>query len=124
MAETYMTTYYVTYLGICGALIVWLARALHRAGGVLLEEAFQGNSTVVRAVGQLLDIGFYLVSLGYVAVSVNFAWSFPNLGQVAQFVCGKVGGFLLMMGFVHLFNMLLLALFRRRGGMPAVAAVE
>jgi hypothetical protein len=116
----YQTTYYVTYLGICAALIFWLGRILHRAGRVLLEEAFPGSSTVVRAVNQLLDIGFYLMSVGYVAAWCSNYEDLHNLGEMTKMVSGRVGGLLLLLGVVHLFNLLLLALFRRRA--PAVAA--
>jgi hypothetical protein len=33
---------------------------------------------------------------------------------VLGFELGEIGGFLLLLGFVHLFNLLLLAIFRRR----------
>jgi hypothetical protein len=119
----YATTYYATYLGICAVLIFWLGRVLHGAGGVLLEESFQGKPTLVKAVGQLLDIGFYLMSIGYVTAWAAAFWQMDTYGQVAQAVSGKVGGLLLMLGFVHLFNLLLLALFRRRPvASPAPAA--
>lgn len=110
----YATTYYVTYLGICAALIFWLGRTLHRAGGVLLEEAFLGKPTLTRAVSHLLDIGFYLMSLGYVTAWAADYWQMATYGQVAQAVSGKVGGLLLMLGCLHLFNLLLLAIFRSR----------
>jgi len=110
----YATTYYATYLGICAVLILWLGRVLHRAGGVLLDEAFHDKPALVKAVGQLLDIGFYLMSIGYVTAWAAAFWQMDNYGQVAQAVSGRVGGLLLMLGCVHLFNLFLLALFRRR----------
>jgi hypothetical protein len=38
---------------------------------------------------------------------------------VAQTVSAKVGSFLLLLGFAHLFNLLLLAIFKRRAGAEA-----
>ena len=111
----YLEVFYTTYLGLCAALIFWLGRTLHRAGSVFLGDSFGGNTTLVRAVAHLLDIGFYLVSIGYVGVSYQTIWQQINsYKMVAQAVSAKVGAFLLLLGFAHLFNLLLLALFRRR----------
>lgn len=120
----YQTTYYVSYLGICAALIFWLGRILNRAGGVLLRDAFPGNATLVKAVSQLLDIGFYLMSFGYVAAwSANYE-ALHDLGEVSKMVSGRTGGLLLLLGVVHLFNLLLLALFRRRMVVTAAPAAS
>jgi len=110
----YLATYYATYLGISVVLIFWLGRILHNAGGVLLDEAFHDKPGLVKAVAHLLDIGFYLMSFGYVTAWAGTYWPMDTYGTVAQIVSGKVGGFLLMLGCVHLFNLFLLALFRRR----------
>jgi hypothetical protein len=110
----YLATYYATYLGISVVLISWLGRILHNAGGVLLDEAFHDKPGLVKAVAHLLDIGFYLMSFGYVTAWAGTYWPMDTYGTVAQIVSGKVGGFLLMLGCVHLFNLFLLALFRRR----------
>jgi hypothetical protein len=46
-----------------------------------------------------------------------------NFVQVAEMETAKIGGFLLMLGCVHLFNLLLLAIFRRRTPVsPSLAA--
>jgi hypothetical protein len=105
---------YILYLGSCAALIGWLSFTFHRSGSILLREAFRGDETLVRAVTHLLDIGFYLVGLGYVVLTQEpWGWQ-VNLVPTGTMILMKLGWFLLFMGFVHLFNLLLLAIFRRR----------
>jgi hypothetical protein len=111
----YSTTYYVCYLAICALLVLWLSYLLNRSGAILLSEAFNGNAALVSSVTRLLDIGFYLMSFGYVAVSYHTFLPLNTYEQVGETISWKVGGFLLLLGFVHLFNLLLLAIFRRRG---------
>lgn len=123
MYTTYLIAYYVAFLGLCAGLIIWLGWTLLRSGSVFLSDTFGGNTTLVHAVARLLDIGFYLVSLGYVCLSYRILWGPINsYGMVAEAVIGKVGGLLLLLGFAHLFNLLLLAIFRRRGTAAAGAA--
>jgi hypothetical protein len=106
--------YYATYLGSCAVLIAVLAFVFHRSGAIFLNNAFAGNHTLARAVGTLLDMGFYLLSLGYVGLSCVVEWTINDYTTLAKSVIGKIGGLLLLMGVGHTFNMLLLALFRQR----------
>jgi hypothetical protein len=119
----YMEIYYATYLGLCAAIIGWLGWTLHRAGTVFLNDAFGGNAVLAQAVARLLDVGFYLVSLGYVGLSYQSEWQQINsTGMVVTIAVRKLGGFLLLLGFAHVFNLLLLAIFRRRGSSNGTAA--
>lgn len=119
---TYLTFYYVTYLGLCTALVFWVARTLHRSGSIFLHDAFRGDEGLIRAVTQLLDIGFYLVCAGYVLITFrNYGW-LQSLDQVFQSEVYKIGFFLLLLGAMHLFNLLLLGLFRRKPANPPAVA--
>lgn len=110
----YIDTYYCVYLCVCALLIAGLGRAFHRAGQVFLKDAFAGNTTLVDAVGRLLDIGFYLVSLGYVALTYSTILPTIDLSWLLKIVSMKIGGLMLLLGVAHLVNLLLLALFRQR----------
>jgi hypothetical protein len=110
----YVVTYYCVYLGACALLIAALGWTFHRAGGVFLKDAFAGNTTLIDAVARLLDIGFYLVSVGYVALTYSTYLPNMDLSWVLKIVSMKIGGLMLLLGVAPLFNLLLLALFRQR----------
>jgi hypothetical protein len=110
----YIETYYCAYLGVSAILIAGLGWTFHRAGQVFLKDAFAGNATLVDAVARLLDIGFYLVSLGYVALTYSTLMTSIDLSWALKIVSMKIGGLMLLLGVAHLFNLLLLALFRQR----------
>jgi hypothetical protein len=109
------SVYYLAYFSTSIALILYLGRTFRRAGTVFLGDAFAGNAGLSRAASQLLNVGFYLISFGYVGTSFREYSQLAGYDQVAQIVGEKVGGFLLLMGFAHVVNLLVLALFRRRG---------
>ena len=110
----YLETYYGVYLGCCAVVIALLGFILHQSGAIFLNNAFAGNHTLARAVGRLLDVGFYLLALGYVGLSCVVDWTINDYATLAKSVIGKIGGLLLVLGIGHIFNMLLLALFRQR----------
>lgn len=110
----FLEIYYGVYLGVSGLLIAGLSWVLRGMGRVFLSDAFSGNTTLVRAVARLMDIGFYLVSLGYVFISYQTMWPINDFGTVARIASVKIGGLMLLLGIAHIFNLLLLALFRQR----------
>jgi hypothetical protein len=120
----YQTNYYVVYWIVCGVVIGGLKLVLHWAGNVFLMESFDERPEIARAAGRLLDIGFYLVSVGYVAVSNHTYVEFNTVADLADVVGTKLGGLLLLMGFLHVINLLILAIFRRRRGVAARPAVS
>jgi hypothetical protein len=109
-----LETYYAIYLGCCAIVIALMGFTFHRSGAIFLNNAFAGNHTLARAVGTLLDAGFYLLSVGYVGLSCVPDWEINDHASLAKSVIGKIGGLLILMGVGHTFNMLLLALFRQR----------
>lgn len=111
----YQTDYYVAYSIVCAALVAGLAIVLHWAGDVFLHDGFRGRPELARSVARLLDIGFYLVSAGYVAVTFRSWVDFRSGIDVADVLATKAGIFLVVLGFLHVFNILVLALFRGRG---------
>jgi hypothetical protein len=110
----YATAYYILYGVTCTALVAGLARILHWAGDVFLQDAFRDRPDLVRAVGRLLDIGFYLVSVGYVSMTYRSWVGFTRAADVADVLATKLGVLLLLLGFLHVFNILVLAIFRGR----------
>jgi hypothetical protein len=120
----YLETYYCVYIGACAVLIVALSWILRGMGRVFLSDVFASNTALVRAVARLMDIGFYLVSFGYVLISYQTMWPINDIGTITRISSVKIGGLLLLLGIAHLFNLLLLALFRQRRAPGAAPAVE
>jgi hypothetical protein len=110
----HLAAYYGSYFAICFLLIATLSWILHIAGRIFLNDAFAGNSVLVHTVQRLLDIGFYLVSLGYVALTYSTYVQMDTYDTLVKIVSVKIGGLLLLLGIAHIFNLLLLALFRQR----------
>jgi hypothetical protein len=107
-------TYYALYLAACALLVPALLVVLHRAGDLLLKDASGGRAEFARSIRRLLDIGYFLVSLGYVTLTAQTEMPLQNYAQMTTILSIKLGLFLLLLGALHLVNMLLLALFRSR----------
>jgi len=103
------------YLGISVALTVWVARTLHKNGRVFLLDCFHQNETLADSVNHLLVVGFYLINVGFVALALRFGIAAENMQQAVETLSTKVGVVLLVLGFMHFFNLGVFATMRKHG---------
>jgi hypothetical protein len=103
---------YLVYLLISVGLTVWVATTLSRNGLVFLVDVF-ADEKLARAVNQLLVMGFYLLNLGYVTVTMRAAQTISDTSQALETLSLKVGLVLLVLGVLHFCNVFFLGRYRR-----------
>lgn len=106
---------YLAYLVISVGLTVWVARTLHKNGRIFLVESFRGNDQLADSVNHLLVVGFYLINIGYVALALKYGGTPHDAQGALEILSTKVGWVLLILGFMHFFNLLVFSLMRKRG---------
>ena len=105
---------YALYLLISVPLTVLVARTLSKHGRVFLTEVFADSPALAIAVNQLLVVGFYLISLGFVTLFLTSSAQVPTAREVFELISVKVGTVALVLGFMHLTNVLIFNGIRRR----------
>jgi hypothetical protein len=125
MNDTFIA--YLLYLAITVPLVVFVARTLHRHGGIFLREVFDGDESLARSVNHLLVVGFYLLNLGYVSLFLRTGDDVVGGEGVLELVSKKVGVVAIILGVVHLGNVFVFnalrrnAVFQRRTELPVEA---
>ena len=112
---------HLTYLAISIALTVWVARTLHKNGRIFLVECFRGNTELADSVNHLLVVGFYLINIGYVTLALKYCVAATNAQEALESLSTKIGLVLLVLGFMHFFNLAVFTRMRKRGiaaGLP------
>jgi hypothetical protein len=104
---------YAAYLAISIGLTIVVAAALSRSGRVFLAAVFVEDGGMAEAVNRMLVVGFYLLSLGYVALTVRTPGQIHGAGQAIGVLSVKVGEELLVLGALYVLNIALFARFRR-----------
>ena len=102
------------YLAISVAVALLVGWTLHRNGRVFLVEVYQGNENLADSVNHLILVGFYLVSIGFVAVAIRMGGGLHDIGGAIQVVSTKVGLVLLVLGVTHFLNLLMFSRMRWR----------
>ncbi|MBS1853353.1 MAG: hypothetical protein JST79_20830 [Acidobacteria bacterium] len=116
----YIIECYVSYLVISLAVTMWVARTLHKNGRVFLIDAFHGNAELADSVNHLLVVGFYLINIGYVALALKASESLLTLRSAIELVSDKIGVVLLVLGFMHFFNLYVFSRLRKRARVTAL----
>ena len=105
---------YLAYLAISIALTVWVARTLHKNGRIFLVDSFHGNEGLADSVNHLLVVGFYLVNVGCVTLALKYGGAPENAQGALEILSTKIGWVLLVLGFMHFFNLLVFSRMRKR----------
>ena len=105
---------YLIYLLISIGLTVIVGRALSRSGREFLLEVFDGNIALAEAVNRLLVVGFYLLNLGFVTLTMQTSGNIDGARQGLQLLSVKIGEVLLVLGALHFANLAIFARVRSR----------
>jgi Na+/melibiose symporter-like transporter len=97
------------YLVLASALTLWVAQTLYRSGAVFLNDAFHGDAPRASAVNHLMRVGFCLGNLGFVALLLGVGRKPDTLIGSTEYVIGKLGLVMLVLGAAYLINLLALA---------------
>lgn len=122
----YTVIAYSIYLPVAVGLTVWVARTLLNNGKVFLVDIFHGEKELALSVNRLLQIGFYLISLGtaflrlpiepektYDQVLARYVESpIASAQTMIEVLSYKVGGFTLILGLMLFFNLFILLILR------------
>lgn len=105
---------YGLYLAISIALTVWVAHTLSTNGEVFLVQCFGHNEQLAKSTNHLLVVGFYLVNIGFITLTLSYGSEPQTWPQMIRFLSGKVGLAVIVLGGMHFFNMHAIARFGRK----------
>lgn len=109
----YTAADYVAYF-LCSVFItVWVGRGLHTNGRLFLVEAFHGNEALADSISHLLLVGFYLINIGAMLLFLQTTAEPADVKGVIELLSQKMGGVLLVLGFMHMMNLRALSKMRQ-----------
>ena len=110
---------YLVYVPVSIALTMWVARTLYRNGRRFLVDVFRKDEELADSVNHLLVVGFYLISLGYIALALHQSGSPANPTDVVESLATKLGWVLLVLGGMHFFNLFVFTIMRSSQPRPS-----
>ena len=80
---------------------------LSRSGRQFLVDAVGGSDSAARGISNLIVVSFYLISLGFVALTMQTSSDHVSARQAIQLLATKLGAVLLVLGALYLLGILL-----------------
>src|SRR5579864_5595053 len=111
----YVIVCYFAYLAVSLIATVWVAQTLRHNGRSFLIDAFHGSVELADSVNHVLVVGFYLINVGYVTLSLHTAANVETVRSAIELVCDKFGLVLIVLGAMHFLNLYVFNRLRRRG---------
>lgn len=96
---------YAIYLLVSLSIIICISRIYSRSGYVYLFECLGRNEHFARSINNLLLVGFYLVNLGFITLSLKYGEKPETTLGAIEFLSTKIGTVLIVLGLFHFFNM-------------------
>lgn len=105
---------YGLYLLFSLGMTVWVAHTLSSNGIVFLVQCFGHNEILARSTNHLLVVGFYLINIGWITLTLKYGTEPTTWPETIRFLSSKVGLAVLVLGAMHFFNMHAIARFGRK----------
>jgi NO-binding membrane sensor protein with MHYT domain len=90
------TTFYIT------VIVGWI---LYKKGIVFLNDAFNSNIELASILNKFLLLGYYLLNLGYAAVSIHIFSEIYSFSQLIEELSKRIGLLMIGLAIMHYFNM-------------------
>ena len=105
---------YLAYLLISVGLTFLIGQVLWRSGRLFLLDALDGSDGAASGISRLNVVTFYLISLGFVALTMRTSGGSITARQAIELLATKIGEVLLVLAALYLASIVLLTRLRRR----------
>ena len=102
------------YLALSVTVTLLVGWTLHRNGRTFLVEIFQGREDLADSVNHLLVVGFYLGTVGFVALALKYGARPDDMPGAIETLATKVGVVLSVIGVLHFVSLFMFSRLRWR----------
>ena len=103
---------YILYLAITYFVTVFAGQVFYRNGRVYILDLMDGNQLLADYINRMLLIGYYLLNLGYVALTLS-EWRPGNIAAIIEEISTRTGRIMLLLAIIHFVNMTVILLVSR-----------
>jgi hypothetical protein len=123
MNTSYVIIAYYIYIPIVIFLTWYVAHTLFTQSQVFMMDIFHGKEDIATSTRKLLEIGFYLINLGFAFIIMEI-YSITTKQEMLEKLSVKIGGFSIYLGIMLFINMYLFFRGRRISKQRALEAKQ
>lgn len=96
---------YALYFGVTAFIVLRVGWLFYHYGAVYLKDLYPAREELAHSLNRLLLMGYYLLNLGYLALSLKQWPLIPSAEAMLALLCHKTGFICLVLGLLHFVNM-------------------
>lgn len=99
---------YFIYLSITSIIIIKVGKLCYDNGNIFVSQLIPNHEELCHQINKILLIGYYLLNLGYCAMTLISWETITTSNQLIEIIATKSAVIILTIGFMHYINILLL----------------
>lgn len=107
------TIAYIIYLLLTYLITVHAGFSFYKNGKVYILQLLHGDEKLSQFINKMLLTGYYLLNLGYAALSINSWITIESWVQLTVTVITLTGKIMLILSLIHFINMAVILLISR-----------
>jgi hypothetical protein len=99
---------YSIYLTITAIIIFIVGQILYRNGNVFVSQLVPNHENLCKKVNKNLLLGYYLLNLGYCAITILSWEKIETVNQLVRIIAYKTSIILFIIGILHYLNIFMI----------------
>jgi len=99
---------YLIYLCLTGIIIIKVGKLCYDNGNIFVSQLIPNHEELCHQINKMLLIGYYLMNLGYCAMTIISWEKIQSINQLIEIIATKSALIILTIGIMHYINILLL----------------
>ena len=99
---------YLIYLSLTSIIIIKVGKLCYDNGNIFVSQLIPNHIELCHQINKMLLIGYYLLNLGYCAMTIISWEKIQTSNQLIEIIATKSAIIILTIGFMHYINILLL----------------
>lgn len=102
---------YGIYLTLTAIIIVYVGKLCYRNGNIFIQNLLKNNYTLAHQINKILLVAYYLINLGYCAITLLFWDLITSKTELITVVSYKISLIVLIIAILHYINIFMLQKF-------------
>ena len=99
---------YLIYLSLTSIIIIKVGKLCYDNGNIFVSQLIPNHEELCHQINKTLLIGYYLLNLGYCAMTIISWEKIQTANQLIEIIATKSAIIILSIGFMHYINIILL----------------
>ncbi|WP_329804624.1 hypothetical protein [Flavobacterium facile] len=99
---------YIIYLSLTSVIIIKVGKLCYDNGNIFVSQLIPNHEELCHQINKTLLIGYYLLNLGYCAMTIISWEKIQSINQLIEIIATKSAIIILTIGFMHYINIILL----------------